>query len=115
MKTYDLPTIEIPQRIGGHKVLSYDALLERYEQTSNKTPNAISAFTGGNSIDLDVLVDKGIITEDIKDAITTMVAYEGGYLNDEKAYHKARMKFNRFMKNKVPTLAKCAKAGLLEL
>jgi len=115
MKTYDLPTIDIPQRVNGKRVLSFDELVEQYQQKSNRLPPHKPAFSQGNSIDLDVLVDKGIITEDLKDAITTVVAYEGGYFKNKKAYDKARKKLEWFMKHKVPTLAKLADAGLLEL
>ena len=113
MKNLDLPTIDLPQRVGGKRVLSFDELVETYKQKSNRLPPFRPAFSQGNSIDLDMLVDKGIITEDIKDAITTIVAYEGGYFNDKRAYDKARMKFNRFMKTRAPILAKCYHAGLL--
>lgn len=115
-KLYSLPTIEIPQRIGGHKVLSWESLVEQYQQNSNRLPPHKNAFAEGNGIDLDVLVDKGIITEDLKDAITTIVAYEGGYYKGTKDdYHKARMKLQRFLQDRAPFLRQAFEAGLLEL
>ena len=115
-KLYGLPTIDLPERVNGKRVLSLDELIERYEQTSNKFPPCRNAFISDAESTVRQLVKQGIIPKDILDAITTINAYNGGYFTGEyKEYRAASIRLERFIKERAPVVKKAIDLRLVEV